>query len=151
MTKADKPKYVTVFTDASHCDLTNVSGWAVWIKYGSPAVTVRLSGVTDQAPGSNGAEVFAIRRALDYLERHREVLSGAKVIIQSDSSSAILKCEFAARTLKRHGAEKVELRWVKGHQGARCPRSAVNTWCDKEARKLMRKERDRILRGAANG
>ncbi len=41
----------------------------------------------------------------------------------------------------------VEFRHVTGHMGVATPRNAVNTWCDKECRKLMRLAREAVLSG----
>jgi serine/threonine-protein kinase RIO1 len=38
----------------------------------------------------------------------------------------------------------VEFRHVSAHKGVVTPRNAVNTWCDKECRRLMRLARDAV-------
>lgn len=138
-------RYVTVFTDASYCQHTHIAAWAVWIKHSTPAVTERLSGVIYGVRGSHNAEVQALCKAIDFLEQHAAIVFGAKIIIQSDCHGAHESVRKAAHGLKDIGALDVSLRWVKAHQGSRCARSAVNEWCDRQARKLMRAERDKHL------
>jgi serine/threonine-protein kinase RIO1 len=41
----------------------------------------------------------------------------------------------------------VEFRHLTVHKGVSNPRNAVNTWCDKECRKLMRLAREAALPG----
>lgn len=139
-------RYVTVFTDASHCPHTRVAGWAVWVKYGSPAVTERRSGVVNKIKGSNDAERLALQRAIGFLGSGAVPLEGTTVIIQSDCQSALDSIAALALGLRALGAARISLRWVKAHQGARCARSAVNSWCDSQAKGLMRARRDKILR-----
>ena len=45
----------------------------------------------------------------------------------------------------------VEFRHVSAHKGVVTPRNAVNTWCDKECRKLMRMARDAMNINEAMG
>ena len=138
-------RYVTVFTDASFCPNTKVAGWAAWIKHDEPARTERLSGVEMNVAGSNDAEVLALKEALSFIEDNI-ALEEKVVVIQADCQSAIQAIKDRAMALKDRGAVFVKMKWVKGHQGVRNPRSAVNTWCDKQARSLMREVRDNIYR-----
>ena len=136
----EPPKFVTMICDASHCPYTNATGWAVWIKHGSPAKTERLSGST-RTKDSTKAERYALLKGSLYLIENVD-LQDAIVIVQSDCRGALGKVDVGL--FKQRGARHVKLKWVRGHQGVKDPRSAVNTWCDTEAKAQMRPLRDRI-------
>lgn len=140
-----RPQFITVFCDASHCPKTLAGGWAVWMKHGVPATTQRLSGALFSVKNSHLAEIIALERALDYLES-KIALNDQIVVIESDCDGALKSIEKRAMALKSRGVKYVKLKWVKGHQGVKCARSSVNTWCDKEAKRHMRLTRDRIIR-----
>lgn len=142
---SNQPQFITVFCDASHCPNTLATGWAVWMKYGRPSVTERLSGALSDVPGSHNAEVHALKQALTFLESRID-LTDQIVVLESDCKSALESVTHRAMKLKERGARHVKLKWVKGHQGIKCARSAVNTWCDKEAKRHMRRTRDQIIR-----
>lgn len=141
----NRPQFVTVFCDASHCPRTLATGWAVWMKYGRPAKTERLSGALRDVRSSHYAELHALEQALTFLE-DRMTLTGQIVVIESDCKGALAEVQERAMKLTARGAKFVKLKWVKGHQGVKCARSAVNTWCDTEAKQHMRKLRDQIIR-----
>lgn len=136
-------KFVTVFCDASHCPHTLATGWAVWMKYGRPAKTKRLSGALQGVVDSHKAETFALESALTFLESRLD-LKDQIVVIESDCMGAISAVRNRAMKLTDRGAKHVKLKWVKGHQGVKCSRSAVNTWCDNEAKRNMRSLREAI-------
>jgi len=138
---SDQPKFVTMICDASHCPHTRATGWAVWIKHGSPAQTERLSG-SAKSKNSTKAEHLALEKGTRYLIENVD-LQDAIVIVQSDCKGALEKVDVGL--LKERGAQHVKLKWVRGHQGVKDPRSAVNTWCDIEAKRQMRPLRDAIL------
>lgn len=138
-----RQQFVTVFCDASHCPRTLATGWAVWMKHGTPAVTHRLSGALRDVRDSHQAEIYALEQALDYIEAELE-LDDKIVVLESDCQGALRHIEQRAMALSERGAKFVKLKWVKGHQGIKCARSSVNTWCDKEAKHHMRLLRDSI-------
>jgi len=132
-------QYVTVFTDASHCPHTLATGWAVWIKHGTPATTIRFRGTASGLHNSTEAELHALERAIKHL-LETDLALDRVVVIQSDSQGALAQLGSHHNKLGtelRRTATYVKLKHVKGHQGLKCPRSAVNTWCDREARKQM--------------
>lgn len=137
--------FITVFADASHCPNTKACGWAAWIKYGHPATTQRLQGRQADIGTSNLAELLALQSAIDYIERHIP-FHDKILVIQSDCQGALNKLEDRVERLKRHGARHVKLKWVKGHNGRKDSRSAVNSWCDEAARGEMRALREVISR-----
>ena len=138
-----RAKFVTVFCDASHCPHTRATGWAVWMKHGTPPETKRLSGALSGLKDSHQAEIFALESALTYLESRMD-LKDQIVVVESDCLGAIDAIRDRALRLTGLGAKYVKLKWVKGHQGVKCSRSAVNTWCDTEAKRNMRALRDTI-------
>lgn len=143
--RAERQQYVTVFSDASHCPRTLAAGWAVWMKHGTPAQTERLSGALRDVTDSHKAEVFALEQALDHIEASVDV-TGKIVVIESDCKGALRQIEERANRLAERGARFVKMKWVKGHQGVKCARSSVNTWCDREAKRNMRSLRDNIIK-----
>lgn len=143
--RAERQQFVTIFADASHCPRTLATGWAVWMKHGTPAVTERLSGALRNVKDSHQAEVYALEQALEFAETKMQ-LTDKIVVIESDCKGALREVEQRAMRLADLGAKFVKLKWVKGHQGVKCARSSVNTWCDREAKQNMRSLRDNIYR-----
>lgn len=143
--KVFKPgMYVTMFTDASYCHQTKAAGWAVWIKYGAHPhdQTVRLVGACRRIHDSMHAEYVALEEGLKALEKIP--LEGKIVVVQSDCTGALAAIE-TSHLVRVHGALSVTKKHVKGHQGLKTARSAVNTWCDAEAKDAMRSLRNSIL------
>lgn len=136
--------YLTAFTDASYCNRTRVAGIAYWFKFNliEPNV-VKYTEALTEITSSDNAEKLAIAKLIEYLDEYVDI-KGVCVIIQSDCQSAI---DFFRTTeyLKNKKPASIEFRWVKGHQGVKSPRHAVNTWCDREAKSKMRELRDSIL------
>lgn len=137
-----QPEFVTMFCDASFCPQTKAYGWAMWAKHGTPATTERESGSGQGALNSTDAELVALTEGIKALIRNEVPIAGRIIVIQSDSTGALNKLDI--KPLKLAGARFVKLKHVKGHQGLRNPRAAVNTWCDTEAKRRMRAVRDKI-------
>lgn len=134
----DPSKFVTLFTDASFCPRTRAWGWAAWVKYGAPAETLRLSGGGKHCQGSNQAEFLALKYGIQAVATQVPV-EGKVIVVQSDCVSALER--IGINPLTEAGAVAVRKKHVKGHQGLKCPRSAVNTWADHEAKQEMLKRR----------
>lgn len=141
MAKFDPGKFITLFTDASYCPNTRAWGWAAWIKYGAPAETLRLSGGGSGCQGSNQAELLALQHGIEAVA-DKVPVEGKVVVVQSDCIGALESIGVNPLTLA--GALGVRKKHVKGHQGVKCPRSAVNTWTDRAAREEMLKRRTEI-------
>lgn len=141
MAKFDPGKFITLFTDASYCPDTHAWGWAAWIKYGAPAETLRLSGGGSHCQGSNQAELLALQHGIEAVAAQVPVV-GKIVVVQSDCLGALES--LVVNPLTMAGATAVRKKHVKGHQGVKCPRSAVNTWTDRAAREEMLKRRTEI-------
>ena len=137
--KGKKGIYVTAFTDASFCPMTKAAGWGIWIKFGVNGSTYRDSGgyLSKKEDGSAKAELDALERVVDILINYDKIdVKDKIVIIQSD-------CKWALQNLSTDkitslGATRVDKRWVKGHNGKKDKRSAINTWCDAVAKDEMR-------------
>lgn len=148
----NKWKYVTVFADASFCDRTCCYGWAVWIKYGNPPEVLRLMGGGCRVARSSNreweitnstqAEKFALDTAVRALDYYKVPYEDKIVVIQSDCDKGLNSIKI--RPIKRK-AKEVRFKHVKGHRGFACPRSSVNTWCDRQARRKMREYRKALL------
>lgn len=132
-------RYVTVFADASFDHNTGVFGWAAWVKYGTEPVPLRLHG-SGYTETSGTAEYEALRLAVEALCR-KSIITDRIVVLQSDCTGAIGKADALLRQLEAGGAIDAYFKHVKGHSGTDNPRSAVNAWCDRIAKKEMRARR----------
>jgi serine/threonine-protein kinase RIO1 len=150
---------ITLFTDASHCATTHVAAYAAWAK--ADGRTVRRAGVLkERVPDSSMAEAQAIVNGLWFVLAALSPPPGSRIIAQTDCQSAIWaltgklrKQKSVARYALITAAYEtriastsiaVEFRHVSAHKGVVTPRNAVNTWCDKECRRLMRLARDAV-------
>ena len=136
--------YITLVADASFCSDTKAYGWCYWIKYGyDPVKTIVKSGGGIGIVSSVHAEVEALLQGITAVEALGPEMHGKYVVIQSDCTGALARLEPRLEALKALGAGKAYTKHVKGHQGNRTPRNAVNTLCDRKAGEEMRKYRGR--------
>lgn len=149
------PTLITLFTDAGHCVQTRISVYAIWAKCSGR--TIRHSGVLETAVATSGeAEFRALANGIFVAIRLLQPAAGSKIIAQTDAQEVIGIWNGGGRnkTRTRHQAVTdyvrnllassgvaLDLRHVAGHRGNRDPRSAVNNWCDRECRRLLRAER----------
>lgn len=142
-------------TDASFCHETKCGGYAFWIK--TDHVTFKkFSWFKDNPSNPSDAEIKAIANGLHYLIRLGNVPKVERIIINTDSitaikhistpidSAPILINKYIAELKKLTGAASVEFRHVKAHTKTGDKRSWVNDWCDKNAKICMRKKREEI-------
>lgn len=140
---------VTMFTDATFNLRLRRGAWAAWAK--ANGKTIRYSGlikepILDIAEG----ELSAIANGLYAVMKKFEPEQGSRIIIATDSMEAIaalrnrnhprVKCRILTNYVHGLAIAKgwsLDIRHVKGHKGDATPRNAVNTWCDKECRRLM--------------
>jgi hypothetical protein len=146
---------ITLFTDASHCADTHVAAYAIWAK--TDGRTIRRAGVLKERPPDSAvaeAQAQALVNGLCFALAMLKPPTGSKIIAQTDCLSAIAaltgklkKPRAIARFMAISSAYatrfadtgvEVEFRHVGAHKGVVTPRNAVNTWCDKECRRLMR-------------
>lgn len=140
---------VTMFTDASWNSKLRRATWACWTKANNE--THRYSGIIrGEVDNSAEGELAAIVNGLFVIHRRFAAPAGSKIIIQSDSVEALTAIERASHprgqakllatnvlTFAKKQDWQLDLRHVKGHQGTRNCRAAVNHWCDSECRRLM--------------
>lgn len=140
---------VTLFTDASWHMATGIGVWAMWAK--SDGETLRYSGkLRERVPQIGTAELAAIANGLHCIRSGFNIEDPFDVLAQSDSLEAISAIandshkRIDDNNIVRHIKEfvrtngwQLHTRHVKGHNGYMDPRSAVNTWCDRECRRRM--------------
>lgn len=135
--------YITLVADASFCHRTKAYGWCFWIKHGSPATTIVKSGGGVGMKNSNEAEIEALVQGLNAVVDLGDYIIGKHVVVQSDCTGALSRVEPIFAELLKLGAKRAYSKHVKGHQGNRTPRNAVNTLCDRLAGQEMQKYRNR--------
>jgi ribonuclease HI len=151
------PVLITMFTDAGFCPDTRLATWAMWAKVNG--ASVMHSGVLrDRPDSSNVAEIFALANGMVAMTRLIGPPRGSRVIAQTDSTTAIAAFEgraylrkksrptvSAALDVMRATIERfdlvVEYRHVPGHRATVNPRQTINTWCDRECKRLLRQAR----------
>jgi ribonuclease HI len=147
---------ITLFTDVSHDHRTGIGAYAWWAKVNG--IAYRQAGLfRDRINNNNLAEVCGLVNGLYGAITKIEPPSGAKFIAQSDSGIAIAalkggsggaKYDTIRRAVDAKLAQReliVEYRHVQAHKGNVTPRNAVNSWCDRTARALMRSRRDQMM------
>ncbi|MDR3538977.1 MAG: hypothetical protein P4L71_20955 [Acetobacteraceae bacterium] len=141
---------ITLFTDAGFCPDLRVGVWAAWAKESGQAL--RRAGIlAGEVPHPAEAELKALHNGLFLIGRVIDPPADSRVICQVDSQEVLKALE-----TRKHPREEMRLlaqklladyaeqrRWllsfrhVKGHKGTATPRNAVNTWCDKECKRLL--------------
>ena len=132
-------RYITLFADASYCPDTRAYGYGWWVKYGAPAQTRTGHGGGLFIENSTHAEVHALEAGLTFILGELD-LTQRIVVVQSDCTGALAKIEAADWFGRLHalGAANAYTKHVHGHRGTLSPRHAVNTGCDRAARRCMR-------------
>lgn len=142
---------VTLFTDAGFCPTSRLGSWAAWAKFDGQ--TLRTSGLFKTNPtGSDTAEVQAIINGVYSVLKEFNPEPDSKIIIQSDCKTAMKVLENPVGKKAKKFAEflalrdkfqtltvnlRVEFRHVEGHKGTSTKRNAVNTYCDKECKRIL--------------
>ncbi|WAK44697.1 ribonuclease H [Alteromonas phage vB_AmeP_PT11-V19] len=137
--------FITMFSDASHCPKTHANGYGGWAKFGAKPETMRCGGKLSKSPNSTVAEYKGLVATLKKLEKQKDIVFKDKIlIIQCDNQPALKTIErnYSGYFLRDLKLRHVKYKWVKAHNGYGDSRSAVNEWCDKEAKKHMRRMRD---------
>jgi len=144
----------TVICDASWCPTSRAGGWAVWINVNYPDgrhERIKDSGNFRTRPrGSEHAEQVACMIGI-----FLAVQKGAeRLLVQNDCLNVVRTRGSTASPRKRaeylEAEEKywphlrgcIEWRHVKGHTAGDDSRTWVNNWCDTEAKRHMRKQRN---------
>lgn len=158
---------ITVITDASWCPETKCAGWAAWVVCDGQRLQ-NSGGVMPQVASSGDAEFIALVHGLNLALQSFRPQKRTKILLQSDSLDAlrhfenrikqqstlapiaqwwVRQAQIRLDQLSDSTVERMlyETRHVKGHsnskQGARF---YVNNWADEEAKKQMRRVRDRV-------
>lgn len=137
---------VTIFTDAGLCPETQCASWAAWCK--SERGVSRTGGILrDPQLFSTMAESAAVVNGIHHALASGVAVAGDAILVQTDNNSVM---QFLVLPIRPHHKEKdrrkqmrdvysslvarydisVRFRHVKGHQGTKNKRSAVNSWCD---------------------
>lgn len=154
---------ITLFTDASYSDQTNMGGAGFWAKGGTTG-NVKLEGsfpIMDAA-SSHHAEFLASMRAIDLLledPAFNELLSsgigcrlvlvtdcqGTKQLLESGKGKLLAHpdspCRIAYdrfKSIQHNLGFQLKVNWVKAHNSDGSPRTWVNNLCDKYAGKARR-------------
>ena len=133
--------YITLVADASFCHTTKAYGWCFWIKHGVEPLTIVKSGGGIGIANSGEAELEALMQGLQEIEALGAAMHGKYIVVQSDCTGALDRLESRLKQLVELGAGKAYTKHVKGHQGNKTPRNAVNTLCDRRAGQEMRRYR----------
>ncbi len=143
MSKFEPGKFVTAFCDASYCPDTNAAGFGLWIKHGEPVNTFRHAGKIPDATNSTDAEYKALVAVYNALANEAIETTGKVLVVSSDCIAALNEFErHHNQDLYALGFDYVKYKHVYGHNGYKNARSAVNTFCDKQAKFHMRAMRD---------
>lgn len=137
---------VTLFTDAGLCPETKSASWASWCK--SEKGVARSGGILkDGYACSTAAESAAAINGIYHCLSSRVASSGDTILVQTDNNGVEGFLNGSARGYRKHAAQRkvlqdayqniilkhnliIRFRHVRGHQGAKDKRSAVNTYCD---------------------
>jgi ribonuclease HI len=139
---------ITMFTDISLFPATGLGAYAIWAKESGEAI--RHSDMFKKPIHDNNvAETCGIINGLAFVLNRLKPPVGSRIIVKTDSETAINVLHGANRhpmfaglvetrnaLLAGKGITVLYLH-VKGHKGTVTPRHAVNTWCDREARKVL--------------
>lgn len=132
----------TVNTDASWCPNTKAGGWAAWVAIDG-GTRLKHAGQFHRRPKSSGeAEYWALLNGAWLAARH----GATELLLQSDCTGAL------AKVVKRHEPEvaalhelceglSIRTKWVKAHTHKGTARHWVNDWCDRQAKKHMKRQR----------
>lgn len=146
---------VTINTDASFHPIYKVGGYAFWIACDKGRI--KQSGTLKEAVNSTDCELKAIANALYVLEKSqlndgtirliiinsdaKTVMSHIKPVKKKTVGSFIYKtvCRILSQSGLSVSGKTFKVRHVKAHTGKLDkPRSWVNDWCDREAKKGMK-------------
>jgi ribonuclease HI len=143
---------VTINTDASYSPKHKVGAFAFWIVCDQGKI--QKAGELRETHAPHDAEAKSIANAFHTL-LHSKFTGISKIVVNTDSMICINRMGSrgkayspersvwnTVRRMKKKNADqylKIEYRHVKAHSGTDTARKFVNDWCDKEAKKFMRK------------
>jgi ribonuclease HI len=142
---------ITINTDASYnTHKRGCAGYAFWIVCN--LFKIQKGGMFKKREPANPieAEIMCIGNAIATLLAQKQIPEVDWVLLNSDCVPGMDTIEAAKTPLGKQvkklwlqlksktGAKTMVMRHVKAHTGANDPRSFVNEWCDKEAKKWMK-------------
>ena len=150
---------VTINTDASFHPSLKFGAYAFWAVCNDFKIT--KSGVfRKKCTNPDDAEAKCIINALKIVLAHKGI---SKIIINTDSLNAIAYLTKDTSHIKKYNLSaskmrqfslyldllktfntQIEYRHVKAHSGVNDKRSYVNEWCDKEAKRKLRRKTSTI-------
>lgn len=155
MATRKKVRCITINTDASYSHQYKIGGYAFYIV--CDLFKIQKAGIFKNDPKSSiKAEMMCIANAIHTLTAQKELPIADLIVINSDCLNSFsimckkskcsigrtvaIKIKHLRNALSNRGVmPKYEFRHVKAHNGTPDARSWVNDWCDKEAKKMMRK------------
>ncbi len=151
-------KWITIFADASYCNKTKAAGIAVWGR--NATEFLRFSQAISFPVYSNTeAETIAMCTGVIMALETLSPDGGDRLSIQSDCIHAInaLRDNKGSTEVEKHFCTKAAnamrdynvtptFKHVKGHSGAGNPRSAVNDFCDRNARMRLQEARTSLVK-----
>lgn len=133
----------TIITDASYHHATKTAAWACWIRFDSKHLIKHAALFKTPVKNSQEAERLAVLNsiflALKFAPTDRPL---NQLLVQSDCLQVVqsLTDKDVMRELKLTKLPQLFMRHVKGHQHESSDaRHYCNCWCDRQAKKLMRK------------
>lgn len=131
----------TVITDASYCPETGAAGWAAWLAFDDGRRMKCFAAFKTYIKNSTVAEIRAACNGL-----HIAFGKGAtNILLQTDNLRTVELALSGGLPIKIPEGVTIHARHVKGHTTRTEPRFFVNRWCDRMAKKCMKKKRS-ILR-----
>ena len=136
-------KAAFVVTDASFCHKTLAAGWAIWLQVSDEEIIKRSGLFKSQPRTSIEAERYAYFNGLSLAYSN-----GGRLIKAHSDCHGVIRASQTGDAKYRDAAKrywpdaKVIHKNVRGHSKGNTPAEEINLWCDTEAKKLMRKQRD---------
>lgn len=160
-------KYVTIATDISCEPKYKITTWACYIRYGGGVI--KRSGEFKQFYKNTGvAETYALINALTIARREIKDWHESRVIIYNEIEYALDPITTKAGNVRKRDEERADqirnialpilsqaLEWerrkIKAHmkdwRNSDNPKKyAINVWCDKESRRIMRLKKQQLKR-----
>lgn len=130
----------TVIADASYDHQCGAAGWAAWIRVDGIGQAIRVFGPIRKALARSSTEA-EVRAAIFGIEAATRRGASA-ILIQSDCLAVIQGSHDVWKDfLARNPGLVVDARHVPGHTDGQDARTWVNNWCDRMARREMRRKR----------
>lgn len=137
---------LTIYTDASYCNTTDISTYAYYVE-GIDCSFAKTSVIPRKGFGIHYYEMFAIAKSLvDCKEKFGNKLTKVNVFTDSQISVNVVRGKAKVKDTELHNLAQntlnylkdnniqLNIKHVKGHN-----KDVLNCFCDREARKLLRK------------